>query len=176
MPDRLDTLRALAAKGTCALAAAAPVVTRLVLGQMLYFSGHGKLEHLPGIVEQFTKWGVPLPGLVAPVTATIELIGGLMLFFGLGTRIASLLLIGVLCGALSTAHAGQLSTAWRIWDSSDDVPLLNSIDAVPPLAFLLWIAAYGPGWLSLDRLITRWWPSWRLAAPAPCCPPSTTPP
>jgi len=103
---------------------------------------------------------------VAPVTATIELVGGLMLFVGLGTRVAALLLIGVLCGALATAHAGQLSHAWRIWDSSDEVPLLNDIAALPPLAFLLWLAAYGPGWPSLDRLLTRFWPAWRLDAGA----------
>ncbi len=166
MTDRLDMLRALARKGACALASLAPVATRLVLGQMLFFSGHGKLEHLADTVKAFVGWGVPLPELVAPATATVELVGGLMLFFGLGTRIAALLLIGVLCGALATAHAGQLSHAWRLWDSSDEVPLLNDIAALPPFAFLLWIAAYGPGWLSLDRLITRFWPAWRLDAPA----------
>jgi putative oxidoreductase len=170
MTDRLDTLRALANKGVCALTGAAPVVTRLVLGQLLFFSGHGKLEHLADTVTNFVGWGVPMPGLIAPATATVELVGGLMLFVGLGTRVAALLLIGVLCGALSTAHAGQLSHAWRIWDSSEEVPLLDDIAALPPLAFLLWIAAYGPGWLSLDRLVTRWWPAWRLGG-APASPP-----
>jgi len=166
MSISLDLLRALAHKGICALTEAAPVATRLVLGQMLYFSGTGKLGRLPEIVEQFHTWGVPLPGLIAPVTATIELVGGLLLFFGLGTRIAALLLMGVLFGAFTTAHADELSHAWRIWDSSKDVPLLNDIAAVPPFAFLLWLAAYGPGWLSLDRLVTRFWPAWRLDAAA----------
>jgi putative oxidoreductase len=172
MPVLLETLRALARKGACALTAVAPVATRLVIGQMLFFSGQGKLARLPEIVSQFHDWGVPLPGLVAPATATIELVGGLMLFFGLGTRAAALLLMGVLFGAFTTAHAGELSHAWRIWDSSKEVPLLNDIAAVPVFAFLLWLAAYGPGWLSLDRLVTRFWPAWRLggAAPAPSQP------
>jgi putative oxidoreductase len=173
MPDRLDTLRALANTGTRALAEVAPVVTRLVLGQSLYFSGHGKLEHLADTVKAFVGWGVPLPQLIAPATASIELVGGLLLFFGLGTRLAALLLLGVLCGALTTAHAGQLSHAWRIWDSSEDVPLLDDILAIPPFAFLLWIAAYGPGWLSLDRLVTRFCPAWRLRpAAAEAAPPA----
>lgn len=170
MTDRLDALRPHARHLVCALSAAAPVATRLVLGQMLFFSGHGKLEHLDETIKAFVGWGVPLAGLVAPATATAELVGGVLLFVGLGTRLAALMLIGVLCGALATAHAGQLSHAWRIWDSSDEVPLLNDIAALPPLVFLLWLAAYGPGKLSLDRLLTAWWPAWRLDNPKPPSP------
>jgi uncharacterized membrane protein YphA (DoxX/SURF4 family) len=158
----IDLIIVYGRKAICILKLVAPVATRMIMGQMLYFSGHGKLiDHLPDTIQQFTKWGVPMPGLVAPMTATVELVGGLMLFFGLGTRVAALALIGILFGALTTAHAEQMATAWRIWDSSENVPLLNDIAAIPPMAFMLWLFVYGPGWLSVDTLIARAWAKMR---------------
>ena len=159
----IDLITVFGRKAVCIIQMIAPGATRVLMGQMLYFSGHGKLHNLPETVKAFVGFGVPFPELIAPLTATIEMVGGLAIFFGLGTRIAALMLIGILIGALTTAHAGQMAHAWRIWDSSDDVPLLNDIAAFPPLVFMLWLFVSGPGWLSLDTLIARKWASLRRA-------------
>ena len=65
---------------------------------------------LPGTVQYFESVG--LPGVLAYVTIAAELVGGLMLVLGVGTRWAAALLIPVLLGAAWThAPNGWLFTA-----------------------------------------------------------------
>jgi putative oxidoreductase len=45
-------------------------------------------------------WGVPAPGLTAPLTAGVEIVAGILLVLGLGTRIAAMALSVVSIGAL----------------------------------------------------------------------------
>jgi putative oxidoreductase len=85
---------------------------RLALGSM--FIAHALLKvfvfTLPGTVQFFESVG--LPGFLAYVTIAAELVGGLMLVLGIGTRWVAALLIPVLLGATWThAPNGWLFTA-----------------------------------------------------------------
>jgi putative oxidoreductase len=85
---------------------------RLALGAM--FIAHALLKvfvfTLPGTVQFFESVG--LPGVLAYVTIAAELVGGVMLVLGIGTRWAAALLIPVLLGAAWThAPNGWLFTA-----------------------------------------------------------------
>lgn len=77
---------------------------RLALGAM--FIAHALLKvlifTLPGTVQFFESLG--LPGVLAYVTVGAELVGGVMLILGIGTRWVAALLIPVLVGA-TWAHA-----------------------------------------------------------------------
>ncbi|HYG55446.1 MAG TPA: DoxX family protein [Burkholderiales bacterium] len=85
----------------------AATVLRLSLGAM-YVSHSLILKHftytLPGTAQFFESIG--LPGALAYLTFWAELIGGLLLIAGIGTRWVSLALIPILVGA-TWVHAGN---------------------------------------------------------------------
>jgi putative oxidoreductase len=84
----------------------AALVLRLSLGTM--FVAHALLKlivfTLPGTVQFFQSMG--LPGPLAYAVFAAELIGGLLLIAGVGTRWVSLALVPVLLGA-TWAHVGN---------------------------------------------------------------------
>ncbi|MFB4164361.1 DoxX family protein [Alteribacillus sp. JSM 102045] len=77
------------------------LIIRIVLG--LIFFIHGLDKFLGGIyntVDYFITLG--LPGFLAYLVGVIELVGGLALILGVGTKIVSLFIIGVMLGAIVT--------------------------------------------------------------------------
>jgi putative oxidoreductase len=84
----------------------AALVLRLSLGLM--FVAHALLKlfvfTLPGTVQYFQSMG--LPGPLAYAVFAAELVGGLLLIAGVGTRWVSAALVPVLLGA-TWAHAGN---------------------------------------------------------------------
>ncbi|MFC0273488.1 DoxX family protein [Metabacillus herbersteinensis] len=77
------------------------VVLRVVLG--LIFFVHGLTKFQGGInntVGFFDSIGIP--GFMAYVVALIELIGGIALILGIGTRIVSVLFAVIMLGAIAT--------------------------------------------------------------------------
>lgn len=73
-------------------------VMRLALGIVFFAHGLQKVQGIDGIVGFFGKMG--LPGAMAYLVAGIELIGGICLVLGLGTRIISGLFIFIMLGAI----------------------------------------------------------------------------
>ncbi|WP_096186426.1 DoxX family protein [Evansella halocellulosilytica] len=74
---------------------------RLVLG--IIFLAHGADKFLGGI-DNTVGWfdSIGLPGALAYVVATIELVGGIALIIGLFTRIISALIAFIMVGAIIT--------------------------------------------------------------------------
>jgi putative oxidoreductase len=77
-------------------------------GVGVMFIAHALLKYfvftLPGTAQFFTSLG--LPGVLGYVTFAAELIGGVLLLAGVGTRIVALALVPILIGA-TWAHAGN---------------------------------------------------------------------
>jgi putative oxidoreductase len=75
---------------------------RVTVGFVFAMHGYQKFFQygLDGVTGGFTQMGVPLPAIAAPVVATIELVGGLMVILGIYHRIAALLQVGVMVGAI----------------------------------------------------------------------------
>jgi putative oxidoreductase len=86
--------------------AAAALLLRLALGTM--FVAHALLKYfvftLPGTGQFFASLG--LPPALGTVTFAAELIGGLLLIAGIGTRWVALALVPILLGA-TWAHLGN---------------------------------------------------------------------
>ena len=84
----------------------AALLLRLSLGTM--FLAHALLKlfvfTLPGTAQFFQSLG--LPGALAYVTFAAELVGGILLIFGLGTRWVAVALVPIMIGA-TWAHAGN---------------------------------------------------------------------
>ncbi len=72
---------------------------RIVLGISFFIHGLVKFQ---GGIGNIVGWfdSIGLPGFFAYVVATLELVGGLALILGLGTRVVSALFVALLVGAI----------------------------------------------------------------------------
>src|SRR5438105_11616596 len=76
-------------------------IVRITTGALFAVHGYQKFAGgIGGVVGFFSKLGLPAPGLLAPFIAGLELIGGILLILGVGTRWISVL-YG--CAMLGTA-------------------------------------------------------------------------
>lgn len=67
-------------------------VVRITMGILFAVHGYQKFaEGLAGVSAFYAKMSIPLPGLMTPFVAALELVGGLLLLLGLGTRWLGLL-------------------------------------------------------------------------------------
>src|SRR5882724_6464015 len=123
-----------------------PLFARLVVGWVFLWSGWGKLQSLPQITENFVSWGIPFPHVLTPLTSGIEFFGGVLLLLGLLTRISA--------GALGVTMIVAIRAAK--WDQVDSLESLLGFDEFAYLALFAWLAIVGPGPLSVDELLKRW--------------------
>ena len=125
---------------------AAPLVLRVVIGGLFIWHGIDKFDvGISMIEEMFRMWGVPAPGLTAPLTAVVEIVAGAMLVLGLGTRVAAMALSVVMIGALVYVKQdlGIISSQ----------PMPGAELDLAMLAGLVAVLVLGPGRASLDDRI-----------------------
>ena len=75
---------------TDAIAPYAIPVLRILVGITFFLTGLPKLTGLTGFTLFVASLGLPLPGFIAVIVAVMEVVGGLLLIVGLGTRWVSL--------------------------------------------------------------------------------------
>jgi putative oxidoreductase len=108
-------------------------------------SGWGKLGNLAKLTAYFETLHIPAPGINAAASATTELVGGLLLLVGLGTRFASVALTVVMMVAILTARL-------------QDAHTIGDFFYLPEPAYIvifLVLIFHGPGRVSLDRVIAE---------------------
>ncbi|MEY8734048.1 DoxX family protein [Peribacillus frigoritolerans] len=88
---------------------AGQVFLRVILGLTFFIHGVSKFQGGIGNTAGFFD-SLGIPGFMAYIVAGVELIGGLAVILGLGTRIVSVLFAVIMAGAIFTAklHAGFL--------------------------------------------------------------------
>ena len=125
---------------------AALVVLRAVVGAIFVAHGAQKLFFLglPAVSGGFGQMGIPFAGLVAPLVASVELVGGLALIFGLVTRLASVGLALDMLGAILLVHL----------PGGFFLPTCIEF-ALSLLGATVALALAGPGALSLDAVLAR---------------------
>ena len=151
-PARIQQAAKLGLKLAAVLAFLAPLATRVVVGWAFYLTGSGKWAHFDNTVTFFTELGIPFPQANAAFVSTLELVGGICLILGLFTRLMATGLASTMVVALLTADKARFVESWST--ASEVSP--TDISAFVFLLFFLWLALYGPGALSLDRLLARW--------------------
>jgi len=125
------------------------LAVRLYWGWQFLFTGWGKLHNLAKVTDYFASLGIPWPALNAPMIATLECLGGLLLILGLAARPVALLLAGNMLVAFLTAEREALAAIF-----SDP----DKFYAAAPYTFLfasVLITLFGPGTLALDHLLAR---------------------
>ncbi|HEV2688169.1 MAG TPA: DoxX family protein [Bryobacteraceae bacterium] len=132
---------------TSALEFAAPLLTRLLVGVTFFYTGQGKFQNLDRTTAFFADLGIPFAAANALFISSLELVGGICLMLGLGTRIFSLLLSSTMIVALLTADKANFVGKFPAE--------LTDVSPVVLLVFLVWLALYGPGRVSIDRFLAR---------------------
>lgn len=122
-----------------------PLAVRVALGIVFVTAGWGKLHGLDDVTQYFASLGIPAPHAQAVLVSLIEFVGGLLLVLGLGTRIAALLLVGVMAVAIWTA---KLPEVHGIADLAGTVE-------VAYLVMLVWLLLRGGGAASIDHVLGR---------------------
>jgi putative oxidoreductase len=122
---------------------------RLYWGWQFVVDGWGKLHNLARVTEYFGTLGLPAPGATALFVSILELVGGVLLAIGLGTRFIALLLA---CNMTVAYVTGDREAVMSFFSDPD-----KFIAAAP---FSYWMASliilfFGPGRFSFDALIGR---------------------
>jgi putative oxidoreductase len=122
-----------------------PLAVRLALGLVFVTSGWGKLHGLDDVTQYFESLGIPAAHAQAVFVSLVELVGGAMILVGLGTRVAAMLLIGVMTVAIWTAKLPEIHGL---------VELAGTVEVAYLVAFV-WLVVAGAGAASLDRVLVR---------------------
>jgi putative oxidoreductase len=127
-----------------------PLLARVVIGWVFISSGWGKIHHIDKVIGFFESLALPAPAFQAHLVAYTELIAGLLVLFGLATRLASIPLIIIMIVALRTAFADQLAGGL-----AEDFSALTGIAEFLYIPLLVWLIVAGPGRVALDAGVAR---------------------
>jgi putative oxidoreductase len=81
---------------------------RLYWGWQFIQTGWGKVNNIEKVTNYFTELGIPLPAMSAHFVAGVELMGGILLVFGLASRLTGLVLTVNMLVAYVTADREAL--------------------------------------------------------------------
>jgi putative oxidoreductase len=121
---------------------------RLYWGWQFFQTGLGKLTSIDKVIDFFTNLGIPFPAFNAYLVGSLEVVGGVLLFLGLGSRIIALPLTFNMLVAYITADREALFSFF-----SDP----GKFYAADPFTFFfasLLVLVFGPGKISLDAAIS----------------------
>lgn len=122
-----------------------PLLARIVVGVVFASSGWGKIQNLERVSNYFTDLGIPMAGVLAPLVAGFELIAGVLVLIGLGTRLASLPLIVIMAVAVQTAKSSELEGIVDLFSTSEFLYIV----------LLLGLLVQGAGRLSFDFVVGK---------------------
>lgn len=124
---------------------AARLLLRLAIGALFVAHGLQKFNEytLAGTAGAFAQMGIPAAEVAAPIVASVELVGGILLIIGLLTRPAAFALAANMAGALFMVHLGS-----GVFVENGGFELVLALGAAA-----LALALAGPGKVSLDAAL-----------------------
>ena len=118
---------------------------RLLLALLFLPAGLMKIGGFAGTVGYIASKGLPMPALGAVIAIVVEVLGGLALLAGFGTRVAALVLAVFTVAASVIFHA-----YWAVPAEAQMVQQLMFFKNLAVAGGLLVLAAHGAGGWSLD--------------------------
>ena len=113
---------------------------------MFVLAGFDKLTHFEGTVGFIGSAGLPVPELLAAITLTVEIVGGLALITGIQARLAGFVLAGFTLLASITFH-----NFWAVPADQAYVQQLLFMKNISVAGGLLLVAALGSGQWKLGK-------------------------
>ena len=121
------------------------LVGRILLAALFLPAGIGKLTGFAGTVGYITSVGLPLPQVAAAIALVVEIVGGIALITGFGTRFAALALAVFTLVASVFFH-----NYWAVPAEQQMIQQLMFFKNIAVVGGLLTLAAWGAGSWSLD--------------------------
>jgi len=121
------------------------LAARVLMAALFLPAGLSKLTGFAGTVGYISSVGLPLPTLGAALALTVEIVGGLALLLGWGTRWAALVLAGFTLVASVFFH-----NFWGVPADQAFVQQLLFFKNIAVVGGLLALVAYGAGGWSVD--------------------------
>jgi len=118
---------------------------RLLLALLFLPAGLGKITGFAGTVGYITSVGLPMPTVAAAIALTVEIVGGLALLAGFGTRISALVLALFTLVATFFFH-----NYWGAPAEQQFMQQLLFFKNIAVVGGLLTLAAWGAGAWSVD--------------------------
>ena len=125
----------------------APVVAvaRVLLALMFVLAGFSKFGNLAGTAGYIASKGLPMPMVLATLTAIVEVVGGLALAVGFHARIAALVLAGFTLLASVIFH-----NFWAVPPEMAMTQQLMFMKNISVVGGMLFVFALGAGPASMD--------------------------
>ena len=155
MKNSIERLYRLLIRAATSLQSPFLLAVRIYWGWQFCEDGWGKLHNLDKVTDFFSSLGLPAPGATAVFIAGLELVGGILLAFGLASRLIALLLT---CNMLVAYITADHEALFSIFTDPD------KFYAAAPYTYLVAsviVLIFGPGKLSLDALLAKKWSAGR---------------
>lgn len=140
-PANADDIRVMAGCNDALLA-----VGRILLAIIFLMSGFQKFTDLSGVAAMIGSKGLPLPQVLAALSAAVELGGGILIVIGWQTRIAALAL-----GLFTLVAAYYFHDFWHMPEGAERMNnMIHVLKNVSLFGSFLMLAAVGAGRYSVD--------------------------
>jgi putative oxidoreductase len=122
-----------------------PLLGRILIGLLFIPSGLSKMGNLTGTAGYIASKGLPAPSALAVLTVIVEVLVGIALVIGWKARWAAL----ILC-VFSIVSAFLFHNFWAAPQAEQMGQMINFYKNLAIAGGLLFVAAFGPGPLSVD--------------------------
>jgi putative oxidoreductase len=126
------------------------LIGRVLLGLIFVIAGIGKIFDFDGTAAYIATNGLPMAPALVVATIIVEAGGGAALLAGFFARPAALALIGFTLIASLVFHQ-----FWAVEPDAQKLQMIMFLKNLSIMGGLIYVAAFGPGPLSLDRMRIR---------------------